>query len=85
MRRQLCVLFAARVAGLRFARRVRFWKGPKTPPVRPAPAAAGSEAASHGRSATPLELERIQTARSRIDDAWVAQEATGVIALRARV
>ena len=75
MRRQLCALFAARVAGLRFARRVRFWKGPKTPPVRPAPAAAGSEAASHGRSATPLELERIQTARSRIDDAWVAQRS----------
>ena len=71
---RLCILLAP-VAGLRFARRVRFWKGPKTPPVRPAPAAAGSEAASHGRSATPLELERIQTARSRIDDAWVAQRS----------
>ena len=75
MRRQLCVLFAARVAGLRFARRVRFWKGPKKAPVLSAPAAAGSEAASHGRSATPLELERIQTARSRIDDAWVSQRS----------
>ena len=71
---RLCILLAP-VAGLRFARRVRFWKGPKTPPVRPAPAAAGSEAASHGRSATPLELERIQTARSRIDDAWVSQRS----------
>ena len=72
---RLCILLAP-VAGLRFARRVRFWKGPKKAPIiTSAPAAAGSEAASHGRSATPLELERIQTARSRIDDAWVAQRS----------
>lgn len=69
----VCVALLSNAVALRLIpRRVRFWKGKKTPVAAPAPAATESEA---GRSATP-PVERIEPARANSEEQpWAAAPA----------